>query len=102
MENNLNAVAEAAIANADIDALYVLDQASKALEAQIKRLKAAVANKYGEGTHKGDVYSVDVKLIAVAGTVDYAKLCVVYGITDDVLNKFRKEGRADIRVSPKK
>ena len=102
MENNLNAVAEAAIANADIDALYVLDQASKALEAQIKRLKAAVANKYGESTHKGDVHSVDVKLIAVAGTVDYAKLCVAYGITDDVLNVFRKDGRADIRVSPKK
>ena len=102
MENNLNAVAEAAIANADIDALYVLDQASKALEAQIKRLKAAVANKYGEGTHKGDVHSVDVKLIAVAGTVDYDKLCVAYGITDDVLNTFRKDGRADIRVSPKK
>jgi len=102
MENNLNAVAEAAIANADIDALYVLDQASKALEAQIKRLKAAVANKYGEGTHKGDVHSVDVKLIAVEGTVDYAKLCVAYGITDDVLNTFRKDGRADIRVSPKK
>ena len=86
----------------DIDALYVLDQQYKALEAQIKALKADIANKYGEGEHKGELHSVTVKMVAVKGTVDYGKLCVAYGIQDDVLNTFRKEGRADIRVTPNK
>ena len=86
----------------DIDALYVLDQQYKALEAQIKALKADIANKYGEGEHKGELHSVTVKMVAVKGTVDYGKLCVQYGIQDDVLDTFRKEGRADIRVTPNK
>ena len=86
----------------DIDALYVLDQQAKALEAQIKALKADIANKYGEGEHKGELHSVTVKMVAVKGTVDYGKLCVQYGIQDDVLDTFRKEGRADIRVTPNK
>ena len=86
----------------DIDALYVLDQQAKALADQVKALKEAIANKYGEGEHKGELHSVTVKLIEVSGTVDYKKLCVSYGITDDVLATFRKEGRADIRVSPQK
>jgi hypothetical protein len=83
----------------DIDALYVLDQQAKALEAKIKALKADIANKYGEGEHKGELHSVSIKLVQVKGTVDYAKLCVSYGIQDDVLNTFRKENRADIRVT---
>jgi hypothetical protein len=86
----------------DIDALYVLDQQSKALEAQIKALKADIANKYGEGEHKGELHSVTIKLVPVKGTVDYGKLCVEYGIQDDVLDTFRKAGRADIRVTPNK
>ena len=86
----------------DIDALYVLDQQAKALADQVKAMKEAIANKYGEGEHKGELHSVSVKLIEVSGTVDYKKLCVSYGITDDVLATFRKEGRADIRVSPAK
>jgi hypothetical protein len=86
----------------DIDALYVLDQQYKALEAQIKALKADIANKYGEGEHKGELHSVTVKMVAVKGTVDYGKLCVEYGIQDDVLDTFRKAGRADIRVTPNK
>jgi DNA-binding protein YbaB len=86
----------------DIDSLYVLDQQAKALEAKIKALKADIANKYGEGEHKGELHSVSIKLVAVAGTVDYKKLCVQYSITDDVLATFRKEGRADIRVTPAK
>jgi DNA-binding Xre family transcriptional regulator len=45
---------------------------------------------------------VSVQLVQVSGTVDYNKLCAAYGITEETLNKFRKEGRADIRVSPKK
>jgi DNA-binding protein YbaB len=86
----------------DIDSLYVLDQQAKALEAKIKALKADIANKYGEGEHKGELHSVNVQLVSVSGTVDYKKLCVKYGITDDVLAAFRKEGRADIRVTPAK
>jgi hypothetical protein len=86
----------------DIDALFVLDQQYKALEAQIKTLKGEIANKYGEGEHKGELHSVTVKMVAVKGGVDYDKLCVAYGIQEDVLDTFRKEGRADIRVSPKK
>ena len=95
----------------DIDALYVLDQQAKALEAQIKALKADIANKYGESAKdaagkyipfKGELHSVTVQLVQVKGTVDYGKLCVQYGITDDVLDTFRKEGRADIRVTPAK
>jgi hypothetical protein len=86
----------------DIDALYVLDQQYKALEAQIKAIKADIANKYGEGEHKGELHSVTVKMVAVKGNVDYGKLCVEYGIQDDVLDTFRKAGRADIRVTPNK
>lgn len=86
----------------DIDALYVLDQQYKALEAQIKALKADIANKYDEGDHKGELHSVTVKMVAVKGTVDYAKLCVAYGIQDDVLDTYRKAGRADIRVTSNK
>ena len=96
--------AEATIASLanDIDALYVLDQQYKALEAQIKALKADIANKYGEGEHKGELHSVTVQMVPVKGTVDYKKLCVSYGIQDDVLDTFRKAGRADIRVTPNK
>jgi hypothetical protein len=86
----------------DIDSLYVLDQQAKALEAKIKALKADIANKYGEGEHKGELHSVTVQLVPISGTVDYKKLCVTYGITDDVLATFRKAGRADIRVTPAK
>ena len=86
----------------DIDSLYVLDQPAKALAEQIKALKDSIANKYGEGEHKGELHSVTVQLVPISGTVDYKKLCVSYGITDDVLATFRKAGRADIRVTPAK
>ena len=86
----------------DIDALYVLDQQAKALADQVKSMKEAIANKYGEGKHAGEMHSVEVKLVQVKGTVDYGKLCVFYGIQDDVLDTFRKENRADIRVTPSK
>jgi hypothetical protein len=86
----------------DIDALYVLDQQSKALAEQVKAMKADIANKYGEGKHEGENHSVDIKLVAVSGNVDYTALCLKYGITDAELDTFRKEGRADIRVTPKK
>jgi hypothetical protein len=86
----------------DIDELYVLDQEAKKLAERVKALKANIANKYDVGTHQGELHSVNVALFEVKGTVDYAALCVEYGITEETLNKFRKEGRADIRVTPKK
>ena len=86
----------------DIDALYVLDQQAKALAEQVKQMKNDIANKYGEGKHAGELHSVEVKLVPVTGAVDYAAVCEKYGISDAVLNTFRKESRADIRVSPKK
>jgi DNA-binding protein YbaB len=91
-----------ATVTSDIDALYVLDQQAKALAEQIKTLKDSIANKYGEGEHKGELHSVTVKMVDISGTVDYKKLCVAYGIQDAVLNTFRKESRADIRVTPAK
>ena len=95
----------------DIDALYVLDQQAKALALQVKALKDAIANKYGESAKdaagvavpfQGELHSVTVQLVPVAGTVDYAKLCVAYGITEEILKTYRKAGRADIRVTPNK
>lgn len=102
VQANIQALATIESLANDIDALFVLDQQAKALAEQVKTMKAAIANKYGEGEHKGELHSVNVQLVSVAGTVDYNKLCVQYGITDEVLSTFRKEGRADIRVSPKK
>jgi len=104
MNAPLNAVAVNLLASVtnDIDSLYVLDQQAKALADQVKALKADIANKYGEGKHTGENHSVDVKLVSVAGAVDYAALCTKYGISDSELDTFRKEGRVDIRVSPKK
>lgn len=99
---NIQALATVEALSNDIDALYVLDQQAKALADQVKQMKTDLANKYGEGKHQGELHSVEIKLVAVSGTVDYAALCVAYGITDAVLDTFRKEGRADIRVSPKK
>ena len=102
VQATIQALATVETLTSDIDALYVLDQQAKALEAQIKALKADIANKYGEGEHKGELHSVTVKMVAVKGSVDYDKLCVEYGIQDDVLDTFRKAGRADIRVTPNK
>ena len=102
IQANIQALATVESLVNEIDALYVLDQEAKALADKVKAMKSDIANKYGEGKHTGELHSVEVKLVQVSGTVDYAALCVEYGITEETLNKFRKEGRADIRVSPKK
>jgi len=99
---NIQAIATIESLTNEIDALYVLDQQAKTLAEQVKAMKDAIANKYGEGKHAGELHSVEIKLIEVSGTVDYKKLCVAYNIQDDVLNTFRKAGRADIRVTPQK
>jgi hypothetical protein len=46
----------------DIDALVQADKELKALEERVKAMKDAVANKYGEGKHLGDLYSVTITL----------------------------------------
>ena len=102
IQSQIQALATVETLTSDIDALYVLDQQAKALADQVKAMKADIANKYDVGTHTGELHSVTVALVEVKGTVDYNALCVEYGITEETLNKFRKEGRADIRVSPKK
>jgi hypothetical protein len=102
IQANIQALATVESLTNDIDALYVLDQQAKALAEQVKAMKAAIANKYDVGTHAGELHSVSVAMFEVKGTVDYAALCAEYGITDEVLSKFRKESRADIRVTPKK
>ena len=95
----------------DIDALYVLDQQAKVMAERVKKMKDDIANKYGESAKdingkyvpfKGELHEVTVQLVAVKGTVDYNKLCVKYGITEDILDTFRKDGRADIKVVPAK
>jgi len=102
IQAQIQALATVESLSSDIDALYVLDQQAKALAEQVKSLKASIANKYDIGTHAGELHSVTVALFEVKGTVDYAALCVEYGITEEMLNKFRKDSRADIRVTPKK
>jgi hypothetical protein len=102
MDTNLTTLAAVAGVTSDIDELFLLDQEAKRLADRIKSLKAEIVKKYGEGEHKGENHGVSVQLVQVSGTVDYNKLCAAYGITEETLNKFRKEGRADIRVSPKK
>jgi ABC-type amino acid transport substrate-binding protein len=99
---NIQALATVEALSNDIDALYVLDQQAKALADQVKQMKGDIANKYDVGTHKGELHSVNVALFEVKGSVDYAAVCEKYGISDAVLDTFRKEGRADIRVTPKK
>jgi len=102
VESQIQTLATVESLTNDIDALYVLDQQAKALAKQVEAMKDAIANKYGEGEHQGELHSVTVKMVAVKGTVDYGKLCVSYGIQDSVLDTFRKAGRADIRVTPQK
>jgi hypothetical protein len=102
MDTNLTTLAAVAGVTSEIDELYILDQEAKRLADRIKLLKANIANKYGEGEHKGETHGVSIQLVQVSGTVDYAKLCEAHGITEEVLNQYRKAGRADIRVSPKK
>ena len=84
----------------DIDTLAVLDRQQKALAAQVKSLKDSIANTFGDGKHRGEKYGVTVTVANVKGTVDYDALCAHFGITEDQLNSFRKEGSPRITVTP--
>lgn len=83
----------------DIDTLAVLDRQLKDLESKVKALKDKVANTYGEGTHRGEMYGVRVGLEQRKGTVDYKKVCKAFGISDEQLESFRGESIAVIKVA---
>ena len=102
IQAEIQALATIETLSSDIDALYVLDAQAKLLADRVKEMKEAIANKYGEGKHAGELHSVTVTIADVKGTVDYQALCVEYGITEESLNKFRKAGSARITVTPKK
>ena len=93
----------------DIDTLAVLDRQVKTLTAQVKTLKDNIANTYGETSkdaagkqipHRGEKYGVTVVIANVKGNVDYEAMCKHFGITDEQLDSFRKEGSARITVTP--
>ena len=58
----VQAVALVESATNPIDTLAVLTRQQKALEEQIKALKAEIADTYGEGKHIGEKYSCTVTL----------------------------------------
>lgn len=80
-----------------IDRLAILDRQIKELTEQSKALKDEVANTYGEGKHRGEKYGVTVTLCKTA-TVDYKALLAELGVSDEVVEKFKKHG-ASIRVT---
>lgn len=85
----------------DIDHLAMLDKQVKLLTAELKAAKDAIANKYGEGKHRGELYSVNVTLEQREGAVDKDALYAAFGITDADVAKFRAPTIAVIKVCPK-
>jgi hypothetical protein len=81
-----------------IDTLAVLDRQIKTLTAETKILKDGIANTYGEGKHRGEQYGVRVTIEQRKGSVDMAKLCAKFGITEADLDSFRGEAAAVIKV----
>lgn len=84
----------------DIDTLAVLDKQIKTLEARTKKLKADIANAYGDGTHRGELYGVRVTIENRKGSVNMEKLCKAFGITEEQLDSFRGDSSAVIKVTP--
>lgn len=85
----------------DIDHLAMLDKQVKLLTAELKTAKEAIANKYGEGKHRGELHSVNVTLEQRKGTINTEALYAAFGITDADLDKFRSEAIAVLKVCPK-
>jgi len=102
IQAEIQALATVETLSSDIDALFVLDQQAKLLAEKVKEMKEAIANRYGEGKHQGELHSVTIALVSVKGAVDWEALCAKHGISADEQDSFRKPARADIRVSPKK
>ena len=73
----------------DIDAMVALDKQIKELEKKLVAAKADIANKYGEGEHKGDVYSVLVTL-SQRSTVAWKKVADEAKTPLDIIAKHTK------------
>jgi cell division septum initiation protein DivIVA len=80
-----------------IDDLAQVVTQIKALEKRAEVLKEQIANKFGEGEHRGDQYGVSVKLCKTK-TVDNKKLYADLNVSEETLAKYTKHG-ASIRVS---
>ena len=85
MENHMNT----AIITTDIDAMVALDKQIKKLEKELLQKKADIANKYGEGEHKGGTYSVLVTL-SQRSTVAWKKVADEAKIPMDMIAKYTK------------
>lgn len=83
----------------DIDAMVALDKQIKKLEKELLQKKADIANKYGEGEHKGGTYSVLVTL-SQRSTVAWKKVADEAKIPMDMIAKYTKTS-AVITVTPK-
>tara|TARA_R110000868_G_scaffold167340_1_gene401619 strand:- start:954 stop:1232 length:279 start_codon:yes stop_codon:yes gene_type:complete len=78
-----------AIITNDIDAMVALDKQIKELEKKLVAAKNDIANKYGEGEHKGDVYSALVTL-SQRSTVAWKKVADEAKIPLDMIAKYTK------------
>ena len=112
VQANIQATATVESLVNDIDALYVLDQQAKELAKQVKDMKDAIANKYGESAknadgksipHKGELHSALVQLQSVKGTVDLEKVMLALQMTEKEFDiAYRGNDSARIVVTPKK
>lgn len=73
----------------DIDAMVALDKQIKELEKKLVAAKADIANKYGEGEHKGDTHSVLVTL-SQRSTVAWKKVADEAKTPLDIIAKHTK------------
>lgn len=80
-----------------IDQLAVIDRQIKALTEQSKALKDTVANTYGEGKHRGEMYGATVSLYQTT-TVDYKKLLADLGVDSETVAKYTKHN-AVLRIT---
>ena len=73
----------------DIDAMVALDKQIKELEKKLVAAKNDIANKYGEGEHRGNTYGVLVTL-SQRSTVGWKKLADEANIPLDMIAKHTK------------
>ena len=78
-----------AIITNDIDAMVALDKQIKELEKKLVAAKADIANKYGEGEHRGNTYGVLVTL-SQRSTVAWKKVADEAKIPLDMIAKYTK------------
>tara|TARA_R110000868_G_scaffold26067_5_gene100944 strand:+ start:178 stop:492 length:315 start_codon:yes stop_codon:yes gene_type:complete len=83
----------------EIDRLAQLDKMAKAYAEEVKALKAGIANKYGEGYHKGDLYGVEVRLDP-STTTKWAAVAKEANVAAEIISKYTTHG-AKIVVTPK-